>query len=97
MLAEVMTFLLQVLDVIAESVHLFDEVNVATALHRLAKLQSQGQGNQARSFIATEQFKLLVAAIRRLLPRFEAQVLMYSTTCIPFPSNVAAFFIVRPF
>ena len=55
------------------SVHLFDEVNVATALHRLAKLQPpMGTGGAAQLF-ASEPFQRLVAAVSTLLPRFGSQ------------------------
>ena len=63
----------QILDIIAEAVHQFDEVNVATALHRLAKLQPPNLSNQAPSFMYTNQFQQLIYAIKTLLDRFEAQ------------------------
>ncbi|KAK9819771.1 hypothetical protein WJX72_002182 [[Myrmecia] bisecta] len=63
----------QVLDVIADSVQHFDEVNVATSLHRLAKLQPNTGSNQCSALVYTPQFQQLVAAIKRLLHRFEAQ------------------------
>ncbi len=63
----------QILDIIAESVHQFDEVNVATALHRLAKLQPPNLSNQPPSIIYTNQFQQLIYAIKTLLDRFEAQ------------------------
>ena len=63
----------QILDIIAEFVHQFDEVNVATALHRLAKLQPPNLSNQPPSIIYTNQFQQLIYAIKTLLDRFEAQ------------------------
>lgn len=63
----------QILDIIAEAVHQFDEVNVATALHRLAKLQPPNLSNQPPSIIYTNQFQQLLFAIKALLDRFEAQ------------------------
>jgi hypothetical protein len=52
---------------------MFDEVNVATALHRLAKLQPpQGSAGPAALF-SSEPFVRLVAAAATLLPRFGAQ------------------------
>ena len=63
----------QVLDVVAESVGCFDEVNVATALHRLAKLQPPNSGGQASPVIYADHFQQLVVAIKRQLHRFEAQ------------------------
>ena len=57
----------------AESVDHFDEVNVATALHRLAKLQPPNNSGQQSPIVYAEQFKQLIAAIKRLLHRFEAQ------------------------
>ena len=64
---------MQVLDCVADSVHYFDEVNVATALHRLAKLQPPSPSGQPCPVIYADQFQQLVLAIKRLLPRFEAQ------------------------
>ena len=63
----------QILDIIAESVHHFDEVNVATALHRLAKLQPPNPSNHPPAIIYTNQFQQLIYAIKTLLDRFEAQ------------------------
>ena len=63
----------QVLDIIAESVHHFDEVNVATALHRLAKLQPPNLSSHPPAIIYTNQFQQLIYAIKTLLDRFEAQ------------------------
>ena len=63
----------QILDIIAECVHQFDEVNVATALHRLAKLQPPNLSNQPPSIIYTNQFQQLIYAIKTLLEQFEAQ------------------------
>ncbi|KAK9812353.1 hypothetical protein WJX73_004610 [Symbiochloris irregularis] len=63
----------QVLDVVAESVNVFDEVNVATALHRLAKLQPHNPGAQPSPVIYADHFQQLVLAIKRQLHRFEAQ------------------------
>ena len=63
----------QILDIIAESVHQFDEVNVATALHRLAKLQPPNLSNHPPAIIYTNQFQQLIYAIKTLLDRFEAQ------------------------
>ena len=75
---------LQVLDVITDSVHNFDEVNVATALHRLAKLQPPNQSHQPPSIIYTNQFQQLIYATRTLLSRFEAQAV--SNTVRPWTS-----------
>ena len=65
----------QVLDAVATSVHMFDEVNVATALHRLAKLQppAGGPGGGPAALFASDPFARLVAAAGALLPRFGAQ------------------------
>lgn len=63
----------QILDIIAESVHQFDEVNVATALHRLAKLQPPNMSNHPPSVVYTAQFQQLIYAIKTLLDCFEAQ------------------------
>jgi len=52
---------------------MFDEVNVATALHRLAKLQPPGPGSHPSPIIYADQFQQLVDAVSRLLPQFEAQ------------------------
>jgi hypothetical protein len=47
-------------------------VNVATALHRLARLHCTSASSNAATIIVTsDQFRLLLAAIRKLLPRFE--------------------------
>lgn len=58
---------------VAESVGSFDEVNVATALHRLAKLQPPNGGGGASPIVYADQFQQLVSSIRRQLHRFEAQ------------------------
>jgi hypothetical protein len=63
----------QVLEVISTDVALFDQVNLATALHRLAKLHISNSVNYSSVIIASEQFKQLTMAVRQLLPRFEAQ------------------------
>lgn len=63
----------QILDIIAEAVHQFDEVNIATALHRLAKLQPPNMSNQPPAIVYTNQFQQLINAIKALLDRFEAQ------------------------
>lgn len=64
----------QLLDIIAESSIYFDEVNVATALHRLARLHcTASNSNAAAVIVNTDQFKVLLSAIAKLLPRFEAQ------------------------
>eukprot|EP00884_Botryococcus_braunii_P015817 jgi/Botrbrau1/2919/Bobra.0036s0052.1 len=63
----------RVLDVVAESVESFDEVNVATALHRLAKLQPPNSSGNQSPIVFTPQFRELVFAIKRLLKRFESQ------------------------
>lgn len=63
----------QVLDCVSQHVHVFDEVNVATALHRLAKLQPPGPSGQSSPIVYADQFQQLVAAVSRLLHRFEAQ------------------------
>ena len=65
----------QVLDVVGESVALFDEVNVATALHRLAKLQPPGTSGPQSPIVYADQFQALVEAVQRLLDRFEAQAI----------------------
>ncbi|KAK9814919.1 hypothetical protein WJX73_002051 [Symbiochloris irregularis] len=65
----------QVLDIVAESVNVFDEVNVATALHRLAKLQPPASAGQASPVIYADHFQQLVVAIKRQLQRFEAQAI----------------------
>lgn len=67
--------MLQVLDCIADSVQYFDEVNVATALHRLAKLQPPSHAGQTNPVIFAPQFHQLVASVRKLLDRFEAQAI----------------------
>lgn len=51
----------------------FDEVNVATALHRLAKLQPPGTAGPQSPVLRSAAFQLLVEACQRLVPRFEAQ------------------------
>ena len=51
----------------------FDEVNVATALHRLAKLQPPGTSGPQSPVLRSAAFQLLVEACQRLVPRFEAQ------------------------
>ena len=56
-----------------EWVHAFDEVNVATALHRLAKLQPPGTAGPQSPVLRSGAFQLLVEACQRLVPRFEAQ------------------------
>lgn len=58
---------------IADSVTYFDEVNVATALHRLAKLHTSNSANHSNLIINSDQFKQLTHAITRLLPHFEPQ------------------------
>ena len=63
----------QVLDTIADSAAYFDEVNVATALHRLAKLHSMHASGAAALIVNSPQFKLLLGQIQRLLPYFEVQ------------------------
>ncbi len=50
------------------------QVNVATALHRLARLHCTSATTNAATIIVTSaQFRLLLAAIRKLLPRFEVR------------------------
>ncbi len=61
------------LDEVAEWVKVFDEVNVATALHRLAKLQPPGTAGPQSPVLRSASFQLLVDACQRLVPRFEAQ------------------------
>lgn len=63
----------QILDIIADAIHQFDEVNLATALHRLAKLQPPNMSNQPPAIVYTNQFQQLIYAIKALLERFEAQ------------------------
>ncbi|BDA49701.1 probable RAP domain-containing protein, chloroplastic [Coccomyxa sp. Obi] len=63
----------QILDEVAEWVKVFDEVNVATALHRLAKLQPPGTAGPQSPVLRSASFQLLVEASQRLVPRFEAQ------------------------
>ncbi len=60
---------------VGESVALFDEVNVATALHRLAKLQPPGTSGPQSPIVYADQFQALVEAVQRLLDRFEAQAI----------------------
>ena len=64
---------IQVLEEVGEWVHAFDEVNVATALHRLAKLQPPGTAGPQSPVLRSGAFQLLVEACQRLVPRFEAQ------------------------
>lgn len=64
---------MQVLDCVSQHVQVFDEVNVATALHRLAKLQPPGPSSYPSPIVYADQFQQLVAAVGRLLNRFEAQ------------------------
>ena len=64
---------LQILDEVNEWVKVFDEVNVATALHRLAKLQPPGTAGPQSPVLRSGSFQLLVDACQRLVPRFEAQ------------------------
>ena len=47
----------------AEWVKVFDEVNVATALHRLAKLQPPGTAGPQSPVLRAASFQLLVAVI----------------------------------
>ena len=63
----------QILDEVAEWVKVFDEVNVATALHRLAKLQPPGTAGPQSPVLRSAAFQLLIEASQRLVPRFEAQ------------------------
>jgi hypothetical protein len=63
----------QVLEEAREWVKVFDEVNVATALHRLAKLQPPGTAGPQSPVLRSAAFQLLVDACQRLVPRFEAQ------------------------
>ena len=63
----------QILDIISQAVHQFDEVNVATALHRLAKLQPPNTSNQPPAIVYTNQFQQLIYAIKALMDCFEAQ------------------------
>ena len=63
----------QVLEEVGEWVKVFDEVNVATALHRLAKLQPPGSAGPQSPVLRSAAFQLLVEACQRLVPRFEAQ------------------------
>jgi hypothetical protein len=65
--------LAQILDEVNEWVKVFDEVNVATALHRLAKLQPPGTAGPQSPVLRSASFQLLVDACQRLVPRFEAQ------------------------
>lgn len=58
---------------VSESIGSFDEVNVATALHRLAKLQPLNTPGPANPIIYADPFQQLVLAIKRQLHRFEAQ------------------------
>lgn len=47
---------------------------MATALHRLARLHcTSASSNAATVIVTSDQFRLLLAAIRKLLPRFEVQ------------------------
>ena len=52
---------------------MFDEVNVATALHRLAKLQPPLGSAGPAALFSSDPFARLVAAAATLLPRFGAQ------------------------
>ena len=72
-LAELWLCCAQVLEEVAEWVKVFDEVNVATALHRLAKLQPPGTAGPQSPVLRSAAFQLLVEACQRLVPRFEAQ------------------------
>lgn len=56
----------------------FDEVNVATALHRLAKLHSLQASGAAALIVNSPHFKQLLSQIQRLLPYFEVRSL-----CVP--------------
>lgn len=46
---------------------------MATALHRLAKLQPPGTAGPQSPVLRSASFQLLVEASQRLVPRFEAQ------------------------
>ena len=77
--------MLQVLEEVAEWVKVFDEVNVATALHRLAKLQPPGTAGPQSPVLRSAAFQLLVEACQRLVPRFEAQAVsntMWGECCL---------------
>lgn len=66
----------QVLDIVAGSISAFDEVNVATALHRLAKLQTPECGQAShKPVVHSEPFQQLITAIKRHLHRYEAQAI----------------------
>ena len=78
----------QILDEVAEWVKVFDEVNVATALHRLAKLQPPGTAGPQSPVLRSAAFQLLIEASQRLVPRFEAQAVsntLWGTHPCPFP------------
>lgn len=52
---------------------------MATALHRLARLHCTSASSNAATIIVTsDQFRLLLAAIRKLLPRFEVCFLVHA-------------------
>ena len=53
---------------------------MATALHRLARLHcTSASSNAATVIVTSDQFRLLLAAIRELLPRFEVTVALLPT------------------
>ena len=85
----------QVLEEVGEWVKVFDEVNVATALHRLAKLQPPGTAGPQSPVLRSAAFQLLVEACQRLVPRFEAQAVSNtmwgerSLGCVSLTSAVA--------
>ena len=84
----------QVLDVVGESVALFDEVNVATALHRLAKLQPPGTSGPQSPIVYADQFQALVEAVQRLLDRFEAQAISNTLWGAPRALHLSPFLLV---
>jgi len=47
------------------------QVNVATAVHRLAKLHSMHTSGAAATIVNSAQFRVLLGHVQRLLPYFE--------------------------
>lgn len=65
------------------------QVNVATALHRLARLHcTSATSNAATIIVTSDQFKLLLAAIRKLLPRFEVGCWQSALVCLVLDTDV---------
>ena len=73
---------------------------MATALHRLAKLQPPGTAGPQSPVLRSASFQLLVEASQRLVPRFEAQAVSNTLWgALPTPSHpkktVPSLFLVR--